>query len=93
MIYFLAGIDISNYLIKRVVKQLQAEFPSMTMFSSLSPIPRFRDWLLTEINLELNDHSKPSLLSESTRSALSQLLGCPVSRYLHLLAVYTIYSL
>lgn len=41
----LQGIELGNYLIKRVVRELQAEFPHMTQFSSLSPIPGFVKWL------------------------------------------------
>lgn len=39
------GIELGNYLIKRVVHELKAEFPSMSQFSSLSPIPGFVKWL------------------------------------------------
>lgn len=41
----LQGIELGNYLIKRVVHELKAEFPNMTQFSSLSPIPGFVKWL------------------------------------------------
>ncbi|KAK7085778.1 hypothetical protein SK128_021160 [Halocaridina rubra] len=41
----LQGIELGNYLIKRVVRELQAEFPHMMQFSSLSPIPGFVKWL------------------------------------------------
>nr|XP_045607335.1 malonyl-CoA decarboxylase, mitochondrial-like isoform X2 [Procambarus clarkii] len=41
----LQGIELGNYLIKRVVHELKAEFPSMSQFSSLSPIPGFVKWL------------------------------------------------
>ncbi|GFO27221.1 malonyl-coa decarboxylase, mitochondrial [Plakobranchus ocellatus] len=43
----LQGIDMGNYLIKTAVKKLQEEFPHLQQFSSLSPIPGFRDWLLS----------------------------------------------
>ncbi|RUS86163.1 hypothetical protein EGW08_006057 [Elysia chlorotica] len=45
----LQGIEMGNYLIKAVVKRLQEEFPHLRQFSSLSPIPGFRDWLLTAV--------------------------------------------
>jgi len=45
----LQGIDLGNYLIKRVVRELQAEFPHMTQFSTLSPIPGLRSWVLDRI--------------------------------------------
>lgn len=42
----LQGIDLGHHLIKHVVRQLQAEFPStLRDFSSLSPIPGFTRWL------------------------------------------------
>jgi len=50
----LQGIDMGNYLIKTVVKRIQEEFPHLSQFSSLSPIPGFRDWLLAKVNHNLN---------------------------------------
>uniref|UniRef100_A0A8C6SUF4 Malonyl-CoA decarboxylase n=1 Tax=Neogobius melanostomus TaxID=47308 RepID=A0A8C6SUF4_9GOBI len=41
----LQGVELGNYLIKRVVRELQSEFPHMCLFSSLSPIPGFTMWL------------------------------------------------
>ncbi|GAA6101898.1 malonyl-CoA decarboxylase, mitochondrial isoform X2 [Tachysurus ichikawai] len=41
----LQGVELGNYLIKRVVRELQSEFPHMAQFSSLSPIPGFTSWL------------------------------------------------
>ncbi|KAM6946482.1 malonyl-CoA decarboxylase, mitochondrial [Aplochiton taeniatus] len=41
----LQGVELGNYLIKRVVRELQSEFPHMAQFSSLSPIPGFCSWL------------------------------------------------
>jgi len=45
----LQGIELGNYLIKRVVRELQAEFPLVTLFSSLSPIPTFKPWLMDKL--------------------------------------------
>ncbi|XP_023708296.1 malonyl-CoA decarboxylase, mitochondrial isoform X2 [Cryptotermes secundus] len=45
----LQGIELGNYLIKRVVRELQAEFPLVSKFSSLSPIPSFRFWLVERL--------------------------------------------
>jgi malonyl-CoA decarboxylase len=47
----LQGIELGNYLIKRVVKELRAEFPLVHQFSSLSPIPQFRSWLLDRLKV------------------------------------------
>lgn len=41
----LAGISFGNFLIKRVVRELQNEFPQLKQFSTLSPIPGFCEWL------------------------------------------------
>lgn len=41
----LQGVELGNYLIKKVVRELQSEFPHMSQFSSLSPIPGFTSWL------------------------------------------------
>eukprot|EP00731_Ephydatia_muelleri_P031922 Em0023g429a len=41
----LSGVHLGNFLIKRVVKELQKEFPSLKQFVTLSPIPGFRKWL------------------------------------------------
>ena len=41
----LAGISFGNFLIKRVVDLLRAEFPSLRTFATLSPIPGMRRWL------------------------------------------------
>jgi malonyl-CoA decarboxylase len=41
----LAGISFGDFLIKRVVELLTAELPRLKIFSTLSPVPGFRDWL------------------------------------------------
>jgi malonyl-CoA decarboxylase len=41
----LDGIGFGNALIKRVVHGLAAEFPHLRTFVTLSPIPRFREWV------------------------------------------------
>jgi len=41
----LVGISFGNFLIKRVVDELSAEFSNLKTFSTLSPIPGFRRWL------------------------------------------------
>ena len=44
----LAGISFGNFLIKRVVELLSAEFRNLRAFATLSPIPGFRAWLTSE---------------------------------------------
>ena len=41
----LRGVSFGNFLIKQVAEELQAEFPQLKRFSTLSPIPGFRRWL------------------------------------------------
>jgi malonyl-CoA decarboxylase len=41
----LDGISFGNALIKRVVQELAHEFRHLRTFVTLSPMPRFRDWL------------------------------------------------
>ncbi|CAG8540852.1 11427_t:CDS:10 [Ambispora gerdemannii] len=48
----LSGIDLGSFLLKRVIIELQKEFPSIHTFSTLSPIPGFRHWLETTLELE-----------------------------------------
>jgi malonyl-CoA decarboxylase len=42
----LRGISFGNFLIKQVVEELEAEFPQLKRFSTLSPVPGFRRWLI-----------------------------------------------
>ncbi len=48
----LAGISLGNFLIKRVVDLLKQEFPNLTTFSTLSPMPGFRRWLGAQLETE-----------------------------------------
>ena len=42
----LSGIDLGYYIIRRVVAELQREFPGqLATFVTLSPVPGFRRWL------------------------------------------------
>jgi len=41
----LAGVELGNHLIKSVVHVLQNEYPTLTSFCTLSPIPKFNNWL------------------------------------------------
>jgi malonyl-CoA decarboxylase len=50
----LRGISFGNFLIKQVVEVLQAEFPQLKHFSTLSPIPGFRSWLTQRLATQSN---------------------------------------
>lgn len=45
----LNGIELGMQMIREVTQRISDEFPNITQFSTLSPIPGFRDHLLTEI--------------------------------------------
>src|ERR1700723_306294 len=45
----LRGISFGNFLIKQVVEELQAEFPQLKRFCTLSPIPGFRRSLMQRL--------------------------------------------
>ena len=47
----LRGVSMGNFLIKRVAEQLQAEFPGIKTFVTLSPIPGLMDWVAEGANL------------------------------------------
>ena len=47
----LRGVSMGNFLIKRVAEQLQAEFPGLKTFVTLSPIPGLMDWIAAGANL------------------------------------------
>ena len=40
----LSRVTLGNFLIKRVVYEIQEELPNIKKFGTLSPIPGFRDW-------------------------------------------------
>ncbi|MBU6498593.1 MAG: malonyl-CoA decarboxylase [Rhodospirillales bacterium] len=64
----LAGISFGNFLIKRVVDVLSAEFRNLRAFATLSPIPGFRRWLDGKLD-------EPALLGEDEAAALAGLAG------------------
>ncbi|XP_053175001.1 malonyl-CoA decarboxylase, mitochondrial [Scomber japonicus] len=60
----LQGVELGNYLIKKVVRELQSEFPHMAQFSSLSPIPGFSSWLQGLLSQYRKEGRGSDLLSE-----------------------------
>ena len=49
MLVGLQGVELGGQVIKRIIVDLVADFPRISQFASLSPVPGFRDWLLDEI--------------------------------------------
>ncbi|MBN4681720.1 malonyl-CoA decarboxylase family protein [Pandoraea nosoerga] len=41
----LRGVSFGNFLLKRVIDELQVDFPKLRNFATLSPIPGFNEWL------------------------------------------------
>jgi malonyl-CoA decarboxylase len=62
----LRGVSFGNFLIKQVVEELQAEFPQLKRFSTLSPVPGFRRWLMQRL-AEGSDPDTAALLPELER--------------------------
>ncbi|KAK8761183.1 hypothetical protein V5799_027551 [Amblyomma americanum] len=58
----LQGIELGKYLIQGVVKKVKAEFPHVNEFSSLSPIPGFKEWVMSEILKILKGNPEASKL-------------------------------
>lgn len=50
----LGGINLGNYLIKQVVKDLQRQYPYLETFATLSPMPGFRKWVINNMNTDSN---------------------------------------
>ncbi len=63
----LAGISFGNYLIKKVVAVLDAEYPTLKTFATLSPIPGFRRWL----DAKLTENAAGLLSGEETTALLA----------------------
>ncbi|XP_040024512.2 malonyl-CoA decarboxylase, mitochondrial-like [Gasterosteus aculeatus] len=68
----LQGVELGNYLIKRVVRELQSEFPHMAQFSSLSPIPGFSSWLQGLLGQCKKEGRGSDLLSEQEWEQVEQ---------------------
>ncbi len=68
----LAGISFGNFLIKRVVEVLSAEYRGLKTFATLSPVPGFRAWLDEKLAF---DHS--GLLSDEEAASLGSAMPAP----------------
>ncbi len=66
----LGGISFGNFLIKRVVDELAAEFKNLKTFATLSPIPGFRAWLDRKLS-EPGKDVEAELLTPNDRKALA----------------------
>ena len=60
----LDGVGFGSFLIKRVVDRLSRDHKQLKMFSTLSPIPGFRNWLEHQLTaLRSNSEVDPKILS------------------------------
>ncbi|TPX32443.1 malonyl-CoA decarboxylase [Synchytrium microbalum] len=66
----LSGVDLGNFLIKRVVVEIKKHIPTVDTFCTLSPIPGFRKWLSTQMNQEIGSGARGGLLEASEVSRL-----------------------
>jgi malonyl-CoA decarboxylase len=64
----LRGVSFGGFLIKRVVESLLGEFPRLTTFATLSPVPGFRRWLDERLA-----SGTSALVSERNRAAFARL--------------------
>jgi malonyl-CoA decarboxylase len=64
----LAGVSFGNFLIKQVAEEIAREYPKLSRFVTLSPVPGFAAWLRRERAAE----NSPALKPED-REALSRL--------------------
>ncbi|MGI9475475.1 MAG: malonyl-CoA decarboxylase [Hyphomicrobiaceae bacterium] len=65
----LRGVSFGNFLIKQVVDELSKEFASLNTFVTLSPVPRFAQWL----DQAQKDYTETGILSAEERAALGGL--------------------
>jgi malonyl-CoA decarboxylase len=66
----LAGVTFGHFLIKQVVEEISREFPKLATFVTLSPVPRFAEWLKRE------RANEQSVVAAEDRAALN-LLDAP----------------
>ena len=59
----LKGISFGNLLIKQVAQELSLEFPHLTDFVTLSPIPRLNTWLVSQTSDPTYGHVAAAVLA------------------------------
>lgn len=74
----LSGVDLGQLLLKEAMSLLQLEFSTLETFVTLSPIPRFHEWLQDKITMNQGGTFVDyTLLTEQDTSLLKQCFGCP----------------
>lgn len=64
----LAGVSFGNFLIKQVATSLKQRFPQLKKFATISPAPKFRQWLQSEAV----ENPKIATLVEQCKQRISQ---------------------
>jgi malonyl-CoA decarboxylase len=64
----LAGVSFGSFLIKQVVEEIRREFPRLSTFVTLSPVPNFASWLKRERATETS-----TVLSAEDKAVLNNL--------------------
>lgn len=65
----LAGVSFGSFLIKRVVDSLARDLPNLKTFATLSPVPRFLEWLYGALETEGENLLRSSEAEMLTSSA------------------------
>ncbi|XP_039359515.1 malonyl-CoA decarboxylase, mitochondrial isoform X2 [Mauremys reevesii] len=78
----LQGVELGTHLIKRVVKELQGEFPQIKVFSSLSPIPGFTKWLIGLLTSQIKEQGRNELFTDAEYQDISEITGDPATEKL-----------
>jgi malonyl-CoA decarboxylase len=72
----LRGVSLGNFLIKRVCEKLKSEFPRLTQFCTLSPMPGFAAWLRRGARLDAAElRRRAGVRLEDARAALQAAFG------------------
>ncbi|EHB08187.1 Malonyl-CoA decarboxylase, mitochondrial, partial [Heterocephalus glaber] len=81
----LQGVELGTFLVKRVLNELQKEFPQLGAISSLSPIPGFTKWLLGLLSSQTTEHGRKELFTDSEHKEIAEIVGSPVHETLRVL--------
>jgi malonyl-CoA decarboxylase len=66
----LTGVSFGNFLIKQVAEEIARDYPKLSRFVTLSPVPSFASWLRRELAAEDSKALKPE-----DRAALAEIDG------------------
>lgn len=83
----LSGINLGNFLIKRVVEKLSQEFKSVKVYATLSPVPGFTKWLKDQ-DVALLDELNIKQSSAEILESIKTNIGCVKQSLMRLCAYY-----